>query len=803
MQDLHEVQLALEAEAVSLGIERYQAALEARGEAELPPGMKLIRQAIIPLTEAIDAFMAEATSGRPGRDVGRAKYLKQFSTQNVAYITAKACVSMLGMGYTVQIVAMSIAKTLEDCVNYDEIKKADIKLYHRLLKKIRESGSGGNYRHIVMRNAQNKAQIATVKWDKGEKLALGLHLIRLMEQATGLIELVRIQTGNAKDTPMVIRPTPDTAKWLEKSHAHCELLNPPALPMVVPPREWNSVYGGGFMTKHLSYSLIKTRNRNYLEEMKSWDMPKVFRTVNALQNTGWRINKAVLKVLSEVWEGGGMLGKLPPRDDLPLPAKSYTDPEENPEAHKQWKRQAAGVYEENMKMQGKRFSMGHKLRVAEKFQDFDAIYYPHVLDWRGRIYPATAHLNPQSDDPGKALLQFAEGKPLGPNGAYWLAVHGANCAGVDKVSFEDRVKWVEDHHEQIIDSALDPLDGGRFWSTVDSPYQFLAFCFEWLGYSLQGEAFVSHLSVSWDGSCNGLQNYSAMLRDQIGGKATNLVPSDKPSDIYTEVAAAAEFIVECDALQGNEVAQAWKGKIVRSIAKTPTMTKPYGARRFGFRGQIEEAIAKIERETGEQYLSVPGFTGANYLAGVMDAAIGRVVIKAAEAMAWLEEVATIAASDGLPVWWTTPSGYMVVQDYRKYVGKRIDTFICGVRTQLTLSVESDDLDERKQAQGIAPNFVHSMDASHLALTVGRCLDAGVTSFAMIHDSYGTHAADTEILSEQLREAFIEQYSPDVLGKFLKEIKQQVPPELAEKLPPMPEFGTLDLAQVRESKYFFA
>ena len=38
-----------------------------------------------------------------------------------------------------------------------------------------------------------------------------------------------------------------------------------------------------------------------------------------------------------------------------------------------------------------------------------------------------------------------------------------------------------------------------------------------------------------DGSCNGLQNFSAMLRDEVGGKAVNLIPSDKPQDVYMEV----------------------------------------------------------------------------------------------------------------------------------------------------------------------------------------------------------------------------------------------------------------------------
>jgi DNA-directed RNA polymerase, mitochondrial len=45
-------------------------------------------------------------------------------------------------------------------------------------------------------------------------------------------------------------------------------------------------------------------------------------------------------------------------------------------------------------------------------------------------------MNPQSDDIGRSLLEFAEGKPLGERGAYWLAIQLANCYWKKKVSFD-------------------------------------------------------------------------------------------------------------------------------------------------------------------------------------------------------------------------------------------------------------------------------------------------------------------------------------------------------------------------------
>lgn len=49
------------------------------------------------------------------------------------------------------------------------------------------------------------------------------------------------------------------------------------------------------------------------------------------------------------------------------------------------------------------------------------------------------------------------------------------------------------------------------------------------------ENFISHLPVHQDGSCNGLQHYAALGRDEYGGKQVNVLPSERPEDVYAEV----------------------------------------------------------------------------------------------------------------------------------------------------------------------------------------------------------------------------------------------------------------------------
>ena len=70
-----------------------------------------------------------------------------------------------------------------------------------------------------------------------------------------------------------------------------------------------------------------------------------------------------------------------------------------------------------------------KLSVARAFKDIKAFYFPHNLDFRGRVYPIAPHLHHMGHDICRGLLLFAKGEPIGPNGLYWLKVHLANQLG--------------------------------------------------------------------------------------------------------------------------------------------------------------------------------------------------------------------------------------------------------------------------------------------------------------------------------------------------------------------------------------
>lgn len=808
MKSPYERQLELENESVELGVMRYRKAIQERSLSELPPGLTLLHRSIDPMVKALEEFLTPSSRG--GRLHTSAKFLRQFDPLEVAFITARRLINAIEEEESIQSVAISLGNALVDHLEYKRFKE-EVPNYvsvieHNLNKRTQHE----RHRRTVILRAKRKLGIEDLEISQIERLHVGIKLIDLFIQSTGLIKKER---DSSEKGAYRIRGTDQVLEWIARQHARCELLSPVYLPMVVPPVPWESPYGGGFLTNSEvpRLTLIKTRNREYLDFMENHDMPLVYRAVNALQNVPWRINKRILEVIKAIEKADSGLGGLPTEQEEPLPPAPWSDDKEfeylkkhYPEVVKSWKRKATEVWSLRIANKSKRIQLARKLWIADKFKDEERIYFVWSLDWRGRMYPVQTFVNPQADDVGRALLEFAEGKPLGHDGLRWLMIHLANKYGIDKVPFDERIEWVRQNHDEILRWAEDPLTYTG-WAEADSPFQCLAAAFEYAEVFTSGElyAYESHLPIQMDGSCNGLQNFSAMLRDEVGGTYVNLVPQERPADVYAKVAEVVSRKIEKEAAEGNELAKLWVGKVDRSIAKRNVMTLPYGVTLYGMREQLELELSK-RNVPGEHYLDTDDdFEAAVYLAKKMWESIGEVVVAARKAMDWLQEVAKVCSEAGVAIRWSTPSGFVVEQSYRKSKNKRIDTIWGTSKIKLSLNFPTNKLDRRKQTQGIAPNFVHSMDASHLVLTINRALDEGITAFSMIHDSYGTHAADAEKLAWILREAFVDMYREDVLEKFRQEVLSQLPEEFRPEVPPVPERGNLDIEAVKDSLYFFA
>jgi len=198
------------------------------------------------------------------------------------------------------------------------------------------------------------------------------------------------------------------------------------------------------------------------------------------------------------------------------------------------------------------------------------------------------------------------------------------------------------------------------------------------------------------------------------------------------------------------------------------------------------------------------FRAATFLSKHIWDSIGEVVHAATDAMAWLQKSSRVASSEGLSIRWDTPVNFPVLQAYKETKPYRIETKLLGSTFRPTLYKETGKIDKIRQSNGISPNFVHSIDAAHMMMTIDVALEFGIKSFAMVHDSYGTHAADAESLWWCLRKAFVKMYTQqDVLDNFRASLLEVLPPEKHGEIPPVPSKGDLDINQVEHSEFFFA
>jgi len=552
---------------------------------------------------------------------------------------------------------------------------------------------------------------------------------------------------------------------------------------------------------------MKQHVKDYIEKFNEQDVSVEYKCVNALQKTPWRINAFVCDVLRTAWESGQQWEGLPARENIDVPPYPFdVEPKELREdqqpAFKEFKARRNAIYNENARNMSRRIQVERTIQLAEEYLEHDDFWFVWQLDFRGRKYPVESFLSPQNADYSKALLEFSQSATMdNAEDAKWLAIHGANVFGVDKVSLEDRELWAYMNVENAQAVLTDPL-GNKWWQEADKPWQALAWCKEWAEYNAakaSGEPYETRLPCASDGSCNGLQHLSAMLRDAEGGRAVNLTPNTVPQDIYSDVAERTTALLE---KEGTLMArQLLEIGVCRKICKRPVMIVPYSGTRHSCRDYIKEALE--EKCRGRNPWDDNFFEPSLYLAGFVWDAINEVIVSAFSAMNYIKEIAKLYVENNMSFCWLTPTNLVVRQFYPNSNVRRIRSHLNGSLISLRYRETQDDtIDKRKMLSGASPNFVHSLDAAALTITVSKCVDVGLTDFAMVHDSYGTHSPNMPLLNDKLREAFVEMYEEhDVLRELYDKAVKDLPQEV--DVPPPPEKGTLNLKEVLESDYFFA
>lgn len=799
------------------GIKRadnMMARAEEAGNAHRNPYAKQVfRDFVQPLA---DVIRKDCAPGRgPGRAVAHVALLRPLDPDAVALLAVRTALNAC-LDYRTSSkcdergVAFKIGAAVNSELVLSQIEEDNPELYHTLANDLqRKMSTDQRHKMTVYRTQARKAGIDWVEWPLGAKEQVGSYLLGNLITAGMLDMAATVERRGYKSVPRAVMLSEAVMQAIDKIKGYCAVTSPVYGPCVEPPLPWVTPTGGGFHTPELRRTLpmVVRCHPAARQRVREREMPTVLAAVNMLQQTAWQVNERILDTVYSLSRAGIRTAEIvsaehPPKPPRPAAIPEGVKSEDMDDATRtlfvQWKREVTEWHTQR-KLAGVRYGRFHAAtRAAETFRKYPNLYFVHFADSRGRLYPLTYGVNPQGSDLQKALLRFADGFPLNTASAIrWWHILGANKFGFDKATLSERFMWAHDRRDLILSFAADPVSN-RGWLDAGDPLQFLAWCFEYADWAADPDGFVSHLPVGMDGSCNGLQNLSALLRDEVGGEATNLTCNETMQDIYGRVANKAASRLAAHSYgdpDKDRIRDLWIAHgVARAAVKRSVMTTPYGVTR---RSATKYVVEDYLKGTPNPFTRSEYRLAATVLMDHVWPAIGDVVVKGRQCMDWLHSGARAAIKAGHErIEWETPSGFPASQSYYDIETYRIRTRLIGVETiKIAVAAETDAPDILRHASGLAPNFVHSMDAAHLHRVAARCLRAGIPAVAMVHDDYGTHAANAQTLFEFIREEFVGMYEErDPVREFADKY-----PEVGDP----PTRGSLDIREVLRSDFFFS
>lgn len=704
-------------------------------------------------------------------------------------------------------------------------------------KKVRMRHGSVAYRQQAARVLAASHGYRLRDWSKTLKLHAGAWGVKML--CEGLPEIF-LEIGEHPQTRLMV-----TDMALGMAGDACDEAvrrSPVHIPSIEPPLPWTGYATGAYEDKRRAYgvTVVRTRHKDTQAAVRAaihdGTMQPTLDALNALQAVPWVINTGVLSVIKHCVDHGIAVPGLPGKyhDERPAhgPWEDMTDP-----AKKLWKYKVHELKKLNRATNCDYLSYIEDTEVADLMRDGpNRFYTPMNLDWRGRVY-GIPHFNFQREDRVRALFLFADGEPIGEEGLYWLKVHVANCGGFDginKRSFDERVAWTNKHLTMIKKVAAAPVVGPEFigptqegaWMAADKPFLFLAACLETLSALQCGPGYITRLPVSFDGSCSGLQHLCAMTRASEGS-LVNLTSSSLPQDVYQVVAErasariSAEVNVEHSVDSGQATASnaqiaklCLEAGVDRTLVKRNVMTYSYSSKAFGMADQQRVDLMKplqmkvLSGEIEEHpYGADGGYAASKYLAGHIYKAIEEVVHLPALAMTFLQKLAKAMAHEGKPLRWVTPTGLPWINRYHEPITQQISLWLHdrGVRTVMLVATgEQREIAKDKAANGVAPNFVHALDAAHLLRVANASRRAGICGVATVHDSFGCLASRAGAFRRIILEEFVTMYSEhDVLTEVLQSAQHDLTLPNWSRLPEVPQRGPLEIKDVLDAPFAFA
>ena len=806
-----EVQVQYEMKGVDRGAENVRRMLAASSTSlvDTEPGRKIFADMMNLLIPAIKSAQLEASDdiANGGRGVKKIwKWLILYvPAEKLAYITVRSILAVRmhrqTLGRKGSAITLDIGNGVKMQTEFEMWAK-------RSAERAAEEGGVDVAKLLIARAKNMNARqwdnwrrrmddIERLEWQREDKMHIGSKLLEIAVQHGGGFFELKYEFYRNKSTRYIFL-SEICRTMIDDVNTHLEINTPVMRPMLARPDIWrwsesHKRYLGGYYKIPIDF--IRGGIHHHTADLQNPLSSETLQAADAVGGVQWRVNQPSLNALLEARKHTvSWFSSIPNPDPIQLQSKS--DDEWNgmdKKARAEWKYDRMKQHEQNHKDMSKREAAHRKINTAIEMKDHKSFFYPQKVDTRGRLYPIPPDLNPQSDSIGRGLIEFANGEPLGPRGLYWMRVKLCNTYGYDKVTFEDMQAWCDEHHDLIVDSGDDPIDGFRFWRQADKQLEFIGVAREYAEATRldNEENYISHQLSSMDGSNNGLQLLSLLGRDPIGAKLTNCSSSLERYDLYEETAEILKMSISKQAIEGDEMAMKWAGKIDRAVTKRACMTTPYGVTPRGIADQLI-ADGHVEDLEGSP------IKNASYLRNYLIEALEETIVASRPIMVYFQEVATALAEANRPLRWRVPTGSTIQQSYWNIQKSDVKT-VMGSFLMWDQDPEGG-LNVRKQALGSAPNVIHSLDAALLHKVVNELVSRKVYSFSTIHDSFSVHYRHTDELRDVIRQQAYQMFK----GDWLKdEFHRYVSRHAGIDLPEPPKQGSFDVSEVLSAPYFFA
>ena len=425
------------------------------------------------------------------------------------------------------------------------------------------------------------------------------------------------------------------------------------------------------------------------------------------------------------------------------------------------------------------------IQIAVLFRD-QTFYLPVYADFRGRIYTLSNYLSYQGNDLARSLLLFDREEYLNSEGLEFLRIYFTNLAGLDKLSWNDRLNkhnevW-RSYNDAVIeyvkDKSKDKID--KFLSNISEPFQLHSIGLAIYNYneSTNKEKFIINNPILFDASCSGIQHISALTLDKNLATYSNVFTdklnplAEKPEDFYMYALSLIN-----DKLLNSYNPNIKNIKLKRNIIKRTVMTIPYNISLTGIGEQLEEHFKKVWKINKFEFI-IPAELSVNEISfsitskefGIFTKLVYDVLTKEIPSLKTLtnyfKNIINVLNTLKLPINWETPAGLNIKYQQIKFKSKAVKNNLIQGSKAITISTPTNEINKVKMLRSFMPNFIHSLDASNVHLLINYISKDYNISFYTIHDCFASTPNKMGLLANIVKRAFIYIYFKDE-GYLLK------------------------------------